>query len=168
MRENLSEPEFRDPRFDLPILTAGSLTSAALGVGLATALLLLSRANTGPNVGPTAATLDDAFSTIFGAALGLFVGTGLTACFARRGSRVATGILAGLIAYAAVLVPIIVLTGPSDVSAAESLGFALVLGVPLGLAAIVGSTIGAGIGAGYQTMFRGYRSQRRPRRRATR
>jgi hypothetical protein len=134
-------------RFDIPILAVGSLLTAALGVGLATAFLYLSRTNAGPELGPTAATLDDAFSTLFGAGLGLLVGSGLTACFVRRGSRLAAGILAGVLAYAAVLIPVVVATGPSDVRAGESFGFALVLGIPLGLSVIIGSIVGARLGA---------------------
>jgi hypothetical protein len=139
-------PERRDPRFDMPVLALGGLLSAALSVGLATAFLYISRTNTGPDVGPTAATLDDAFSTLFGAVLGLLVGSGLTACFARRGPRITTGILAGVLAYAAVLIPVFVATRPSDVSAGESFGFALVLGVPLGLGVLIGPIVGAGLG----------------------
>jgi hypothetical protein len=151
-------PDMRDPRFDLRVLVIGGLVAAALSVSCATGFLYLSRSSTGPDVGPTAATLDDAFSTLFGAALGLLVGSGLTACFARRGPRMVTGIIAGSIAYGAVLVPVVVATGPSDVSAGESFGFALVLGVPLGLVVIIGSMIGASLGAGYKVMFSRRRS----------
>ena len=63
------EPDIRDSRFDWPVLAAGSLASAALSVGLATTLLYVSRTNTGPAVGPTAAILNDAFSALFGASL---------------------------------------------------------------------------------------------------
>src|SRR3954469_18605969 len=59
----------RDPRFDFPVLSVGCLVTAGLSVGLATALLEVSRTTTGPNVGPTAATLNDAFNTLAGAAL---------------------------------------------------------------------------------------------------
>jgi hypothetical protein len=135
----------RDARFDLPASAVGSLLAAALSVGLATAFLYLARADTGADVGPTAATLEEAFSTLLGAALGLFLGSGSTAAFARRGSRLAAGIFAGLVAYAAVLVPIIVLTGPSDVSAGESFSFALLLGIPLALSALIGSIAGAAL-----------------------
>jgi hypothetical protein len=137
----------RDARFDLPVLALGGLLTAALSVGLATAFLYLSRTNTGPDVAPTAATLNDAFSTVFGAALGLLAGSGLTAYVARRGSRMATGILAGFLAYATVLIPVVVTTRPSDVSAGESFETALLLGVPLGMGAIIGSMLGAGLGA---------------------
>ena len=151
----------RDPRFDLPVFAVGSFLAAALSVGLATAFLYVARADTGPDVGPTAATLEEASSTLLGAALGLFVGSGLTAAFARRGSRLAAGISGGLVAYAAVLVPVIVFTGPSDVSAGESFGFALLLGVPLGLSALIGSMAGAALGAGSRTPFGRRRSRRR-------
>jgi len=154
-------PRDERPRFDIPVLALGGLLSAVLSVGLATAFLYLSRTNTGPDVGPTAATLNDAFSTLSGAALGLLAGSGLTAGFARRGSRTATGILAGLFAYAAVLIPVFVATGPSDVSAGESFGFALVLGVPLGLCVIIGSMVGAGLRAGTRRTIGRRRVQRR-------
>jgi hypothetical protein len=147
-------PLIRERRFDLPALALGAVLTATLGVGLATVFLYLSRTTTGPDVGPTAATLSDGSSSVVGAALGLLAGSGLTACFARSGSRVATGLLAGFLAYAAVLIPIFVVTGPSDVSAAESLGFALVLGVPLGLCVIIGSMVGARLRASYRKTSR--------------
>jgi hypothetical protein len=161
LSENLfrSDPEIRDPRFDLPVLAVGGLASALLSVAGATGLLYLSRSSTGPSVGPTAATLDEAFSTLFGAALGLLAGSGLTACFARRGSRMVTGIFAGFFAYAAVLIPVVVLTGPSDVSTGESFSLALALGVPLGLAVVIGSMIGAALGTSHRMTF----GRRRPR-----
>jgi hypothetical protein len=152
--------ETRDSRFDLGALVIGGLVTAALSVLCATGFLYLSRSSTGPNVGPTAATLDDAFSTFFGAALGLLIGSGVTACFARRGPRMATGIIVGSFAYGVVLVPVVVLTGPSDVSAGESFGFALALGVPLGLVVIIGSMIGASLGASYMATFGRRRAQR--------
>jgi hypothetical protein len=137
----------REPRLDLPVLAVGVVASAVLSVGLATALLLVSRSNTSANVGPTAATLEEAFSTLFGAALGIFVGSGLTACLARRGSGVVTGVFAGLITYVGVLVPILVITRPSDVGAGESIGLAFVIALPLGLVVVVGAIVGSGFGA---------------------
>jgi hypothetical protein len=148
-----SDGGIRNPRFDLPVFAVGAIASAVLSVGLATGLLYLSRTSTGPSVGPTAATLNDAFSTLLGAVLGLLLGSGLTACFARRGSRMVTGLLAGFFAYAAVLIPVVILTGPNDVSAGESFGLALALGVPLGLAILIGSMIGAGLGASHRMTF---------------
>ena len=63
------------------------------------------------------------------------------------GSRLATGLAVGFFAYALVLVPTVVATGPSDVGAGESFGLALILGVPLGIAVLVASIIGAGLGS---------------------
>src|SRR5262245_17849392 len=60
------ESDFRDPRFDLRVLPIGGLVTAALSVACATGFLHLSRSSTGSDVGPTAATLNDAFSTLFG------------------------------------------------------------------------------------------------------
>lgn len=137
----------RDPAFDLPVLGLGALATAVLSVGLATAFLHASRSSTGPDVGPTAATLGDAFATFLGAALGLVLGSGASAALARRGSRLATGLLVGFIAYAVALVPAVVFTGPSDVSAGDSFGLALFAGIPLGIAALIGSVLGAALGA---------------------
>jgi len=61
----------------------------------------------------------------------------------------ASGIIAGVAAYAGVLIPVTVMTAPSDVSAGESLSFALFFGIPLGIAVLLGSIAGSAIGAGY-------------------
>src|SRR3954454_8977308 len=92
-------PCVRDPRFDVRVLVVGGFVTGALSGGGAAGLLYLSRSRTGPDVGPRAAPLNDAFITLFGAAFGLLVGSGLTACYARRGSRMVTGIVAGFFAY---------------------------------------------------------------------
>src|SRR3954464_12708646 len=104
----------RDPRFDFPVLSVGCLVTAGLSVGLATALLEVSRTTTGPNVGPTAATLNHPPYTPARAALGPAAGSGLVATFVRRGSRVTAGLIAGFFAYGAVLIPVIVAARPSD------------------------------------------------------
>src|SRR3954454_23330996 len=83
----------RDPRFDFPVLSVGCLVTAGLSVGLATALLEVSRTTTGPNVGPTAATLNDAFNALAGAALGLAAASGVVGSSVRRGPRVSSGLL---------------------------------------------------------------------------
>ena len=123
----------RDPRFDFPVLSVGCLVTAGLSVGLATALLEVSRTTTGPNVGPTAATLNDAVYTLAGGSLGLAAGSGVVARFVRRGSRVTAGLIAGFFAYGAVLIPVIVAARPSDESGGDALETALLVGVPLGL-----------------------------------
>jgi peptidoglycan/LPS O-acetylase OafA/YrhL len=136
----------RDPRFDFPVLSVGCLVTAGLSVGLATALLEVSRTTTGPNVGPTAATLNDAVYTLAGAALGLAAGSGVVARFVRRGSRVTAGLIAGFFAYGAVLIPVIVAARPSDESGGDALETALLVGVPLGLVVIIASLAGARLG----------------------
>jgi len=98
----------RDPRFDLPALAIGVLTSSALAVGVALLLLMLSRSTESSGIGPTAASLDDGFATLVGAGLGLFAGAVATAAITRSGFRITNAILAGAIAYCGVLVPIMV------------------------------------------------------------
>ena len=97
----------RDPRFDLPALAIGVLTSSALAVGVALLLLMLSRSTESSGIGPTAASLDDGFATLVGAGIGLFAGAVATAAITRSGSRMTNTILGGAIAYC-VLVPIMV------------------------------------------------------------
>lgn len=64
------------------------------------------------------------------------------------------GVVVGLFAYAAVLLPIVVATRPSDVGAGESFGIALALGLPLGFVVIIGSMVGAALGAAYRRRTR--------------
>ena len=76
------------------------------------------------------------------------VGAAVAAVMARTGSRIATGMLVAALAYVLVLLPIVAATGPSDVSVADSVGFGLILAVPLGCAGSLGAFAGAAIGAG--------------------
>ena len=85
----------------------------------------------------------------------------MAAGFTRHGSRLATGVLAGSFAYAAVLLPIVVATRPSDVGVGESLGIALALALPLGLVVILGSMAGAALGCAYKRLVE---KRRRPAR----
>jgi hypothetical protein len=149
-------PAGRYPRLDFPRLAVGALASAALSVALATLFAHVSGKSGGANIGPTSATVGDAFSTLLGAALGLAVGSGLTALFVRRGLRMASGLVAGLLVYVAVLLPIVVATRPSDMSFGEALGIAFALGVPLGLVVLIGSIVGARFGSATATGRRGH------------
>jgi hypothetical protein len=117
-------------RIDAPLIVGGGLISGALGLGAA--LLLRSSLDT-RSAGPTAAALDDAFSLLYGAALGLAVGSAVVALAARVGPRIVTGLMAGLLGYAAVLEPVLVTSRPSDVSRSESIftaAFAAILVTP--------------------------------------
>jgi hypothetical protein len=128
---------------DLPRIGLASVVTAAIGLGLAAAFLQHSRST--PHVGPTSATLDDAFSILFGAAVGLALGGVLGALLVRRGSRVLSGVLVGLLAYTFVLAPVLVAT--DDISLAEDLNasglaFLALLAMPLGASAAVGAIVG--------------------------
>ena len=69
-------------RLDTSVIAAGGLASGALALG--TALLLKASVGT-EGVGPTAATLSDASSALFGAAIGLAAGSASVAFAARTG-----------------------------------------------------------------------------------
>jgi hypothetical protein len=128
---------------DLPRIGIASVVAAALALGLAVAFLR--HAQSTADVGPTSATLDEAFSTLLGAILGLALGGVLGALSVRRGSRLVSGLLVGLLAYIFVLGPVFVST--DDVSLDEDLGFGglaflALVAVPLGASALIGATVG--------------------------
>jgi hypothetical protein len=127
--------------FDAPVIVTGGVLSGALGLGLA--LLLSSRADTGSGVGPTAAALNDAFSQLYGAMISLAVGTAIVALAIRRGRRVVSGLFAGLLGYAVVLAPALIVTAPSDVSTGESIFIAAFVAMLLAPAALLGAVVGA-------------------------
>jgi hypothetical protein len=114
------------PRLDLPVVAAGSLCSGALAVGLA---LLFRRWIANGQAGPTAATLDEAFALLLGAAVGLATGSAAVGYLARKGSPVLAGAVAAGLGYVIVVLPILVLTGPSDVSAGDSLAVGVLAAV---------------------------------------
>jgi hypothetical protein len=131
------------PRFDVPVLAAGGLLSGALALG--TALLLRSWVDAGSDVGPTAATLNEAFSLLYGAAIGSAVGAAFVAFAARRGPRVLSALFAGLFGYAIVLAPALIVTASSDVSIGESIVTVLLGAILLVPALLFGAAVGAGI-----------------------
>jgi hypothetical protein len=135
-------------RFDAPVLVAGGLLSGALALGAA--LALRSWADAGSDVGPTAATLNEAFSLLYGAAIGLAVGAAFVAFAARRGPRVLSGLFAGLFGYAIVLAPALIVTAPSDVSTGESIVTAVLGAILLVPALLFGAAVSAGV-AGRRT-----------------
>jgi hypothetical protein len=130
-------------RLDLPRIGIATAVAAGLGVGLAVAFLRYAQST--PDVGPTSATLEDAYSSLYGAAIGLALGGALGALSVRRGSRVLSGLLVGLLAYVVVLAPVFVST--DDVSLDEDLSlsglvFLAFLAVPLAASALVGAIAG--------------------------
>jgi len=145
---------------DLPRVGIATVVAAGLGLGLAVAFLR--HAQSTPHVGPTSATLDEASSMLFGAGIGLGLGSALCALLVRRGSPVLSGLIAGLLAYVVVLAPVSIST--DDVSLGEDLslgglGFLAFLAIPLGAFALVGATTGGSIAR----ILNGRRRRRRER-----
>jgi hypothetical protein len=145
-------------RLDSSRIAIATVVAAGLGVGLAAAFL--GHAQDTGHVGPTSATLDEAFSSFFGAGIGLALGSALCALLIRRGSPLLSGLLAGLAAYVLVLAPVLVNT--DDVSLAEDLspgglGFLAFLLLPFGLFALLGATVGGFIAS----VLHGDRMQKR-------
>src|SRR5215208_2428852 len=91
-------------RLDLPRIGIATVVAAGLGVGLAVSFLR--HAQSTRDVGPTSATLDDAYSSLLGAAIGLALGGLLGAFSVRRGSRFSRACLVELYAYVFVPVPV--------------------------------------------------------------
>jgi hypothetical protein len=129
------------PTLDARVIVGGGLLSGALGLGLA--LLLRSRADTGSGVGPTAAALNDAFSQLYGAAIGLAVGTAIVAFAVQRSRRFVSGLFAGLLGYAIILAPALIISAPSDVSTGESISIAAFAAILLAPAVLLGAVVGA-------------------------
>jgi hypothetical protein len=133
--------------FDGPRMVLSVPITAGLGVaGAAAFLSYYPRAN---DVGPTAATLGDAFAWILGACVGLLVGSAGTAFFVRGGSRFFSGLFAGVTGFCLGVVPYLLLTTPSDVSLSDALDFALIVFAP-GIVFVVG---GAAIGAAFRWLL---------------
>jgi hypothetical protein len=138
-------------RVDAPLIVGGGLISGAVALGAA---LLLSSSLDSRSAGPTAAALDDAFSLLYGAAVGLAVGSAVVALAARAGPRIATGLMAGLLGYAAVLAPVLVATRPSDVSTTESIATAAFAAIVVTPAILLGAVVGAAIASRRRRSFK--------------
>jgi hypothetical protein len=104
-------------RLDLARVGIATVVAAGLGLGLAVAFLR--HAQSTPDVGPTSATLDEAFSSLLGVGIGLALGSALCAVSVRRGSPALSGLIAGLLAFVVVLGPVFIYT--DDVSLDEDL-----------------------------------------------
>jgi hypothetical protein len=121
----------------------GGLLSGPLALGAA--LVLRSWVDAGSDVGPTGATLDEAFSLLYGAAIGLAVGAASVAFASLSGRRILSGVLAGLVGYAVVLAPALIVTRPSDVSTGDTVVTAVLGAILLVPAVLAGAAVGAGI-----------------------
>jgi hypothetical protein len=89
--------------------------------------------------------LGDAFSSILGACVGLFVGSGFTALFVRHGSRFFAGLFAGVVGFWVGVLPYVLWSAPSDVSFADAFGFAVIVFVPGLLFVAAGAAVGGGL-----------------------
>jgi hypothetical protein len=126
--------------FDWQRVAVSIAVTAALAVGLAAAFLY--HASTTPDVGPTAASLEDAFSAILGACLGLLIGSAAAALLIRRGSSLLAGVVAGFVAYWLAVVPYFFSWSSDDVGTSENVDFVLLVFVPAGLSAAAGAGVG--------------------------
>jgi hypothetical protein len=127
--------------FDIALIVVGGLLSGLLA--LATAVLFDSWLDSGSGAGPTAATLNEAFSQLYGADAGLAVGAALVSLAARTDASLLTGVLAGLFGYAVVLGPALVVTAPSDNSLAEAIETAALVAILVAPAVLLGAAAGA-------------------------
>lgn len=127
-------------RFDGWRIAISTAVTAGLAVGIAAAFLYHSSHT--PHVGPTSAALSDAFSWIAGACLGLAVGSLATAVFVRRGSRLGSGIVVGVLAFFVGVAPYSWLTASSDVSTGDNLGFLVIVFIPAVMLVTVGAALG--------------------------
>ena len=118
-----------------------TLVTAGLAVGVAVALLYHSSRTA--HIGPTSAALSDGFAELAGACLGLAVGSLAAAVLVRRGSRIGSGILVGVLAFFLGVVPYSWLTAPSDVSTGDNLGWLVILFIPAAVLVSLGAAVGA-------------------------
>jgi hypothetical protein len=130
---------------DMWVIVLGSIASGA--AALAAALLFQESAST-EGVGPTAATLSDAYSVFLGAVAGLAAGSACVAFAVRTGPRILAGLLAGLLGYVLILAPTLIATAPSDVSFTESISTAALAAALVTPFILLGATVGARIRGG--------------------
>src|SRR3954451_12882365 len=88
-------------RLDLSRVAIAAGVAGGLGIGLAAAMVR--HAQSTQHVGPTSATLDEAFSALYGAGVGVALGSALCAFSVRRGSRLGSALLAGLACFVLVV-----------------------------------------------------------------
>jgi hypothetical protein len=134
-------PEAPKRHFDIALIVVGGLLSGVLS--LATAVLFDSWLGSGSGAGPTAATLNEAFSKLYGADAGLAVGAAFVAFASRTDASLLTGVLAGLFGYGLVLAPALVVTAPSDISLPEAIEIAAFVAILVAPAVLLGAAAGA-------------------------
>jgi len=144
-------------RLDAPLIVIGGVISgeelrSAFGLG-----------STPVPLGPTAATLNDAFGLLYGAAAGLAVGIAVVAFSARIEPKIVTGLFSGLLGYVAVVAPVLIATRPSDVSTSESISTAALAAILVTPAILFGAAVGGAIASRRGRPFTSRRANAPPR-----
>jgi hypothetical protein len=122
----------------------GLATAAGGALAVIIAIALLRHARSTPHVGPTSATLDEAFSELVGLGVGLFAGSALASILVRWGSPFVAGLTVGVVTYSLVAAPYMFVT--SDVGPGETWTFVLALFFFYFLTfVILGASLGWGI-----------------------
>lgn len=129
-------------RLDISVVAVGGLASGAVALGAA--LLLKASVSTGGG-GPTAASLSDAYSLLFGAALGLAAGSAGVAFAVRTPPRILSGTIAGLLGYALIVTLVLMASAPSDLSFSESVSTVALAAVLVTPFILLGAAVGAAV-----------------------
>jgi hypothetical protein len=140
-RRKVGLATMRNERFDGWRIAISTAVTAGLAVAMAAAFLY--RSATTPHVGPTSAALSGAFHELAGTCLGLAIGSFAAAMFVRRGSRLGSGIVVGVLAFLVGVVPYSWLTAPSDVTTGDSLGWLVIVFIPAMTLVTLGAVLGA-------------------------
>jgi|SRR5581483_506017 len=107
---------------DVVVFSVGIAVSTLLAVLLAKTLL-----GTGAEgLGPTAASLNDAYATLVAGGLGILTGTAMTVILWQGRWRILTGITVGCITYIGIFWPLLVIDRPSGISHHDAMQNALV------------------------------------------
>ena len=118
---------------------AGFVTAAVSSLALAG---IADRLSQPTNAGPTAAALYQAFLVTVGAGVGLGIGCAVAAGLSRKGRPVLGGLAVGAAAFICVLVPAVIVTQPSDVSADEVPSTLLLAAILMSPFVLVGTALG--------------------------
>jgi hypothetical protein len=127
-------------RLDWSRIAVSTALAAGLGVGMGAAFLY--RSGHTPHIGPTSAALSDAFSWIAGACLGLALGSFVAAVLVRHGSRLGSGMVAGVLGFFVGVVPYLLLKAPSDTSTGDDIVFLVFVFIPVLLLVVLGAGLG--------------------------
>jgi hypothetical protein len=131
---------------------SSAIDGKALGVGFVTAAVgslafagIADRLSQSTTAGPTASALHEAFLVTMGAGVGLAIGCAVAAGLTRKGRAVMDGLAAGAAAFLCVLVPAVIVTLPSDVSADEVPSTLVLAATLMSPFVLLGTALGAAL-----------------------